>query len=265
MLWQRDVLTPLIPKYFLSKRTMSSEVAISTTQRPMTAQLPLPPEIRNLIYIYMLTGNTDSSQGFRSSIAGNEKEQTDVCRPSTSRLSILLVSRETFLEAYPIYYRVNLFYFPNVNILRRFLKNIGLARRQHVTRICFSWTGVDAKKTCRLLMRCPRLTFVDIVLSNYNQTRLGSPGLPKATECAFLREVRGLETVAFTCDLSTRYGSTIYNQFETAADLEELCDAMRRPRLDRFKATSEAEINPLKPKREIYKGEYISRPAWRQS
>ena len=168
--------------------------------------------------------------------------------PTQHKLPLSLTRLATNISRnLPIYYRVNLLCVPNVNILHHFLKNIGLARRQHVTRICFFWKGVDAKKTCRLLMKCPRLTFVDIVL--YNKTQLGPPRLPEVTECAILREVRGLKTVAFT------YQRSSFDQPETAAELEELRDAMRRPRLDCFKATSEAEINPLKPKREIYKGE----------
>lgn len=253
MLWQNYILTPLIPKYLLSKSTMFSELALPRTPRPMTVHLPLPPEIRNLIYTYVLTENTEASKWIKSSIASNENEHIDVWRPSTSCLSLLLVSRQTFLEAYPIYYRVNIFCFANFNILHRFLKNIGLARRQHVTRICFCWKGIDAKKTCRLLMMCPRLESLSIVLYN-DEVPSRWIDLSKVTECAFLREVRGLETVKFIVTPPKRPGFMVQYPPETAAELEELCDAMRRARLDRFKATSEDEINALKLKREIYRG-----------
>ena len=219
----------------------------------MTVHLPLPPEIRTLIYTYVLTEDTESSKWIRSSIASNEKKQIDVWRPNTSCLSLLLVSRQTFLEAYPIYYRVNVFCFANVNILHRFLKNIGLARRQHVTRICFCWKGVCAKKTCRLLKKCPRLKSLHIVLYNVEVPSRWF-FLNKVTECAFLRDVRGLETVKFIVEPHKRPGFTIQYQPETAAELEDLSRAMTRPRPDSYKPTSEADINPLKPKREIHRG-----------
>ena len=259
MLWQNFNFTLVIPKYFLSKSTMSSKVALPRTSRPAHRHLPLPPKIRNLIYTYVLRENTKSSNWILRSHANQKR--IDAWRPSTKCLSLLLISRQTFLEAYPIYYRINLFCFESVDILHEFLKNVGIARRQHVMRICFCWKGVDAKKTCRLLTKCPRLSYLEIVV--YEERQSDHPYLPGVTECECLREIRGLKTVAFRCEVSERTGSTIYDQPEKAADLDKLCDAMRRPRLDRFKATSEAEINPLKPKREIHRGWSIPEPRLR--
>lgn len=62
--------------------------------------------------------------------------------PDKRPLSLLLVSKQTYPEAYHIFYRHNNRQFPNVCYLWQFLKNIGYARRQYVTHITLVWMGL---------------------------------------------------------------------------------------------------------------------------
>ena len=117
---------------------MTSSAALPTVSEPALGHLPLPLEIRNAIYTYVLTEYDDLSNPDPLANDATGQVAKD-CKPNTSSLSLLLVSRQIFLEAYPIFYRVNTFTFGNIGSLQRFLKNIGFARRQYLTRIRFSW------------------------------------------------------------------------------------------------------------------------------
>ena len=167
-------------------------------------------------------------------------------RPPTRNLSLFLVSRQTYQEAYRIFYRVNIFHFGDVAVLYQFLKNAGLARLQQVQRIIFVWTGDNAKKAFRLLKQCSRLTAVCIILPAKKV-----PSLPYPREPGYeaLREVRGLQGVKFikliVSDTST-LGKPV-----TDSTLESLKQAMTRPRLSRFSVPPDELIDPFKPKKVV--------------
>lgn len=87
--------------------------------------------------------------------------------PDTRPLSLLLVSKQTYLEAFHIFYEHNLLSFTNVDSLWRFLTIIGPARCVHLARIKFVSQGpiFECEGAFRLLQKCPKLRRLDIVLN----------------------------------------------------------------------------------------------------
>ena len=79
-------------------------------------------------------------------------------------LSILMVSKQIYVEAFHVFYTSNCFSFTDTGLLYRFLKNIGYTRRQHLTMIYFLWRGPDAKEAFRLLKTCRRLKLVQFTV-----------------------------------------------------------------------------------------------------
>ena len=132
--------------------------------------LPFPPEIRQRIYKYALQLPGCLKEPLyhyapptsRSGTLWPVKRQSfhyplDAGARSPFDLSLLLVSKQTFLEAYHVFYRFNTIFFASTDALLEFLQGIGYARRQELTDIGFDWIGEEAKATFRLLRTCGNL------------------------------------------------------------------------------------------------------------
>lgn len=130
-----------------------SEVFIAA--QPPLEHLLFPPEIRDRIYKLLLSREkTDSS--FPTRTNGSE----------TQFLNLLLLSKTTCLGAFHIFYQYSNLAFDNVHKLYLFLKNIGSARRDHITHLTIIWDGaVGSKETCRMLQYCSNLKHLDIVVT----------------------------------------------------------------------------------------------------
>ena len=174
------------------KARKACEIAISTDRdsSPVTEITEtfrfqdLASEIRNRIYHFVLgppqdplicltqeldtrppsaqSGGLDFDMSFRTkSVKLNCKHKdpdwgvTHEVKPSD--LSILMVSKQIYVEAFHVFYTSNCFSFTDTGLLYRFLKNIGYTRRQHLTMIYFLWRGPDAKEAFRLLKTCRRI------------------------------------------------------------------------------------------------------------
>jgi len=136
--------------------------------------LPFPPEIRNEIYKHAL-----------SNLA-----QRDGVEPDISPLQLLLVSRQTNIEAYAIYYRNNNFHFPNLALLARFLWNIGDARRANITSLSFTHDLHHAipRGMAQLFKACTNWKRITIVVRAWSNEL--HPNLVR-----ILSKVRGMESV----------------------------------------------------------------------
>ena len=132
--------------------------------------LPFPPEIRQRIYKYALHLPTCFKEPVYHYATPTSRSRTlwpvkrrsynyplDAGEPSPFDLSLLLVSKQTFLEAYHVFYRFNTIFFANTDALLEFLQGIGYARRQELSDIGFDWIGEEAKATFRLLRTCGNL------------------------------------------------------------------------------------------------------------
>lgn len=210
--------------------------------QPATAankkHLPFPPEIRNRIYRFLLAHERVPATMLRWSIKP----------PGASPLAILQVSKQTYLEAFHIFYQDGCIHFNNVDELYNFLKNIGYARRQQLTTLEFYWRGEKPQRAFRLLKTCKSLRSLTII-----------PDDPSAPAWQALREVRGLEEVIFKA--VSVYGPTyrmmtpaISSQLRTRVEfLQDLEESMRRPRLKRYTVNSDEKIDLLGGKREVFR------------
>jgi len=197
-------------------------------------QLPCIPEIRDRIYKYVLCSD-------KSVVVSDDIISTSIDGENCNKwhLSILLLSRQTYIEAFHIFYRYNNFYFTSTNRLYRFLRNIGYARRQHVTAIKFYWFGSDSKRAFRLLKTCQGLKFLKTSIID-NQP----------DEYVALREVRGLEKITiddFPARDNYHFNPSIYH------DSRELEQAMMRPRLKCYAANPDEKLDLFKRRRESSK------------
>lgn len=266
---------------------MARPPAIPITAQPAHAHLPFPPEIRDRIYQFVLIlehnpkyalDSDDCIPGPRQvSFAEQPLKRTPkkyddkffwsrVKGPDKRPLSLLLVSKQTYCEAYHIFYRDNNLQFLNVCYLWRFLKNIGYARRQHVTHITFVRMGREEDAAFRMLQRCPRLKFLDIIFP----CRLGLSGCRPCHDqnYSILREVRGLEAVNFKYDEDHKKHTIGHSPgFSSAAHavreerewnkeisiFEKLQHDMMRPRIQRFLIKADEKIDLFKPKKERHR------------
>lgn len=163
----------------------------------------LPPEIRNSIYEFVLgpplhpsvclTGlkglDLNPSKGFRydrgvPSTTNPANWEHYYCHVEPGILSILLVSRQIYTEAFHVFYSCHCFSFFDTDQLYRFLRNIGYARRQQLRAVYFMWRGPRSKDAFRLLKTCRGLKSLQFTVPCSHP-----PGY------AALREVRGLGTV----------------------------------------------------------------------
>jgi hypothetical protein len=131
-------------------------------------------------------------------------------------LSLLLVNKQIFEEAFTHFYRLNLFYFFNVRELDGFLRGMPVYRRQHLSQLAFRYRPGDAEvaiSAFRYLASMPNLRKLYIYISEpswtyaylckrHNHTLekfdpLKIPGLQ------ILRSIRGLDEVVFDEDCPT--------------------------------------------------------------
>ncbi len=190
----------------------ASRIQASTSYKPPLSYLSFPPEIRVRIYEFVLDASDKSpKQRYRT--------------PSfAAELSLLLVSRQTYFESYHIYYRINTIHLSTTTNLFRFLCKIGYARRQQLVSISFQNFDENAKRAFLILRTARRLKRIRFILPT-----ILPPGY------AALREVRGMESVEIRCD----------------RDCSELIEAMKRPRLARFRSPKDPD-DLFKQRREVF-------------
>lgn len=273
-----------------------SQPTDTVAAQPALAHLPFPPEIRDRIYRLVLaleydpkyqleddacmpgpapnavSGSASASVQVdlaKDDLAKDDREFLDRIKgPDKRCLSFLLVSKQTYREAYHIFYSQNNLQFLNVNYLLQFLKKIGYARRLHVSHITFVWMGSEAKAAFRMLQQCSRLGSLDIILPcrlGLDETcdfhRLGSN---------MLREVRGLKAVTFKCPADheehlARYlrfyhrqfpqGNVDWEQIERAKHVirtELLRAYMMRSRSEWFALGADERIDLFNPRKERF-------------
>ena len=213
-----------------------------------TNHLPFPPEIRNRIYKLLLSipsSIVPSSRLLYSPALGT---------PRCFDLSILLVSKQTYLESFHILYANNTLAFDDTDELLVFLQRIGYARRQQMTSVVFRWRGTEPKAAFRLLRTCTRVKSIRLSLNHFRQKGYMA-----------LREVRGMEYVGMyheagsACSCTSEHWQChicMHGNPKLLSDPEELKAAMMRPRLKHYELMEDEEIDLFKTKRErFWKGE----------
>lgn len=245
--------------------------ALELATPPAFAHLPFPAEIRDRIYKFVLVfeefQKLDTGKEYKDTRKeyGAHPNQVDdlIVGSDTGCLSLLLVSKQTYLEAYHIFYQYNPLDFGNLYSLWLFLKNIGFARRLCVDHISFSWYGSETKEAFQLLRRCANLRRIDIHVPNNSWCGEKLQGHSYGEE--FLREVRGLEAVNFlgmqelcveyelrTRRLNTAPRTVILMQkvwAKIVSDVEALRRDMMRPRLKRYASKADEKVDLLQSKR----------------
>ena len=208
--------------------------------------LKLPPEVRKQIYelvFYRHSPPYVPRHHEPSSRTGKERPNATVfMSPEVAEnmgkrcLKILLTCREIFMEAYPIFYRINVFYFKNMEVMTKFLQNIGAARRQELVEVHFAWLNLDVStiRGLRLLKTCRNLKAV------------GIDRLFPSPEMVALKEVRGLQNV-YLYDGSSFSG--VSDKRIGAEVKADLLQAMMRPRLKKFATMPPEGFKFLKERR----------------
>ena len=208
---------------------LERQIREKANERPPLPHLPFLPEIRDRIYKLLLVSDSRVRTGEKSGSShmdGGRGEELD--------LSILLLSKQTYIEAFHIFYRFNQFYFKDTEVLYRFLRNIGYARRQQISTVAFCWrSDRTAREAFRLLKTCTSLKSLSTWISDYE------PG-----GYAALREVRGLEKVSIGKNVTS---------ISPHCDPQKLEQAMLRPRLKAYSADPDEEIDLFKKRQEAPK------------
>ena len=129
--------------------------------------------------------------------------------PTSQLMALLLVNRQIFEEAMPVFYGVNHMHATNLLELTNMLKHCGERRRPHFTSISVSYDQSvgpkTAKKAFRLLKQVKRLRRLEIETTDttFNEYKRASPldpsAVPKLPGIESLRSVRVRE-LHFTVD-----------------------------------------------------------------
>ena len=250
--------------------------------------LDLASETRNRIYQFVLgppqdpsicltqvldtrppsaqSGGVDFDGSFRTkSVRINCKHQdpdwgvTHEVKPCD--LSILTVSKQIYVEAFHVFYTSNCFSFTDTGLLYRFLKNIGYTRRQHLTMIYFLWRGPDAKEAFRLLKTCRRLRLVQFTVPCSHPPgyeALKEVRVETAKARALVHFAPAQNPPLNIHDHTSCFGDyqchcLCRRPYEPASSIEELEDAMTRPRREQDLPDPDEKFDLFKPKREQFK------------
>ena len=248
----------------------------------------LAPEIRNRIYRLVLGppqdpsmcltqvydddplrapsgGGIDFHNTFRTNSVVPNPEHKDLECSVTHQvhphdLSILLVSKNTYVEAFHVFYSTNCFSFTDTGMLYRFLKNIGYTRRQHLTMVYFLWRGHDAKEAFRLLKTCRRLTTVQFTVPCSHPPgyeALKEVRVENAQARALVHFAPAQNPPLNIHDHTSCFGDYLCHclcrrNYEPASNLRELENAMMRPRREKDSADAEEMFDLFKPKCERF-------------
>lgn len=175
-------------------------------------------------------------------------------------LSVLVVSKQIYVEAFHVFYTSNCFSFTDTGLLYRFLKNIGYTRRQHLTMIYFLWRGPDAKEAFRLLKTCRRLRLVQFTVPCSHP-----PGYEALKEVR-VETAKARALVHFTpaqnpplnihnhtsCFGDYQCHCLCRRPYEPASSMQELETAMMRPRRAQDLPDPDEKFDLFKPKREHF-------------
>ena len=270
----------------------SSDATLALAEDPATTDEPveifrftdLPPEIRNRIYRFILGPSQDPSicltQFSDNSLPEAQSEGVDTDNTFRTKsvvpnpkhndtnwgvthevdpndLSILLASKQTYTEACLFFYATNCFAFTDTGLLYRFLKNIGYTRRQHLTMIYFLWRGQDAKEAFRLLKTCRRLTSVQFTVPcshppGYEALKEVRVETAKARALVHFATPSDQHSSCFG-DYQCHCNCNPRSSYEPASNLQEIEQAMMRPRRKRDLPDAEEVIDLFTPKRENFK------------
>ena len=274
----------------------SCEATVAVVEDSSTANEPveifrftdLAPEVRNRIYRFVLGPSQDpsicltqildncplraQSGGFEfdntfrtKSVVPNPKHKdpdwgvTHQVKPDD--LSILLVSKQIYVEAFHVFYTTNCFSFTDTGLLYRFLKNVGYTRRQHLTMVYFLWRGPDAKEAFRLLKTCRRLTTVQFTVPCSHPPgyeALKEVRVEKAKARALVHFAAAQNPPLNIHDHTSCFGDYLCHclcrrSYEPASNIRELENAMMRPRREQDLPDTEEKFDLFKSKRERFK------------
>ena len=177
-------------------------------------------------------------------------------------LSVLMVSKQIYVEAFHVFYTSNCFSFTDTGLLYRFLKNIGYTRRQHLTMIYFLWCGPDAKEAFRLVKTCRRLRQEQFTVPCSHP-----PGYEALKEVK-VETAKARALIHYTPaqnpplngihDHTSCFGDyqchcLCRRPYEPASSMPELEDAMMRPRRAQDLPDPDEKFDLFKPKREHFK------------
>jgi hypothetical protein len=140
-------------------------------------------------------------------------KRTLECRPFQTYLALLLVSKQLYQEAMPIFYGGNHFACSTIGDLRRFLEFTPESRKDYIGHVSFHINNQDARiarTTFELLKEVKYLREIDIWISEIEwgavQTRRKSKkysDMLKIPGLQVLGSMRGLKRVAFHGDCDT--------------------------------------------------------------
>ena len=136
-------------------------------------------------------------------------ERFSYTQPLGRSLSLLSVNKQIFEESYAYFYRANLFVFPSVARLGRFLRNTPRSRRQHFTQLAFEYSPADRYVAPGVFSDLVSLKKMSTLYMNIHDAWWrrrwgGSPGSRDEADIdyipglATLRNLRGLDHVDIT-------------------------------------------------------------------
>ncbi|KAI9830513.1 MAG: hypothetical protein M1819_005471 [Sarea resinae] len=177
--------------------------AASRRAKAVCPLLHLPPEIRSIIFQFVLVESAPLQPNVRALFRLAERyEQTQERPPPETVLSLARTCEQFFFEAIDIYYGLNRFEFRNNYDLYVFLYMIGSECRCRIHHIRTWVRGCQAKDAFELLAQCTSLRTLSLVV-NYETlegTKHPQEDLLAARGMKSLRKVRGLRNLEIVHD-----------------------------------------------------------------
>lgn len=157
--------------------------------------LPCPPEVRNMIYVLLLT----TSRCLVISKSGTFCYAADNTLVTDGKpyIDVIRLSKTTLAEALPIFYHVNTFYLKSARSLSSFCRSTKFARfkLERIRHLALGSGDFVNKTRIKELTKLPNLERLTVVESwirtDYGETLAAEPSTGDATlECSRFDDVR---------------------------------------------------------------------------
>jgi hypothetical protein len=202
------------------------QLAAATPSPPKAGFLTLPPEIRNMIYKYLLVLDKSISMSGYALTQREARLNNGLPESAQKTLGIARTCKQIHDETLPIYFGMKEFEFYSTDDIGKYLRYLSKDRRQLLRKIKFTYIGWAQYETFALLGVCLNLETLRIGLSwsTLSRSRGDRSDLFATNGVRQLEKNRGCKEVGFDNSATLDHLVTKENISKFEAMLkEELC------------------------------------------
>lgn len=197
--------------------------------------MKLPLELRNKVYeeFLVLPGSIKIKTMRRKSSQGDTQKAQNLKLKKGHVSNLFATSRAIYHESVPVYFGLNIFYFPKLDILAKFLSKIGPSCRRKIRSISVLYWGKTPAKAAKLLGECIGLRHLTLSFDLLSERCLPRRNriMMKIYGLKDLLRIRGLGSLRIEVEdigLLPQHWSSM--AFEDLPEFEEAMQVCKQPR-----------------------------------